>query len=260
MTYDGRRFRGDQTEEILDDLGPAGVAPGKRTLTQGLASAHAAGDDDDALRLPVIQMALVDGAPRPGGGGGDHLLDAALRPDLHTGSGRPLDAGVRAGMERSFGADFGAVRVHEGPHVADAGALAYARGADLHFAPGQYAPESDRGRELIGHELAHVVQQAQGRVGATAQAKGAQLNDDASLEREADELGSRAARGEPVAAPGATPVIAADASRGVMQRYAWVGGTQLTRASPHGLITMQPRTGELSARSAALTTSPYHSG
>jgi hypothetical protein len=70
------------------------------------------------------------------------------------------------------GADFASVRMHEGPQVTDMGAAAYTQGADIHFAPGQYQPGSQGGQELIGHELAHVVQQSQGRVSATTQAKG----------------------------------------------------------------------------------------
>jgi len=50
------------------------------------------------------------------------------------------------------------------------GAQAYTQGTDIHFAPGQYQPSSQGGQELLGHELAHVVQQADGRVKATTQA------------------------------------------------------------------------------------------
>jgi outer membrane protein OmpA-like peptidoglycan-associated protein len=103
---------------------------------------------------------------------------------------------VRAKMEAAFGVDFSPVRIHEGPHAEAVGALAYTRGTDIHFAPAQYQPTSRRGQELLGHELMHVVQQSQGRVRATAQAKGVAINDDVSLEREADEIGARAARGD----------------------------------------------------------------
>ena len=115
-----------------------------------------------------------------------------------TGSGDALPGSVQGKMERAFDADFSAVRVHEGNDAAGIGALAFTRGTDIHFAPGQYDPHGNRGQELLGHELAHVVQQSQGRVGATAQAKGAALNDDPALEHEADVMGARAARGEPV--------------------------------------------------------------
>lgn len=103
---------------------------------------------------------------------------------------------VRAKMEGALGLDLSPVRIHERPHVEAVGALAYTQGTNIHFAPGQYRPWTRRGQELLGHELTHVVQQSQGRVPVTAQAKGITINDDATLEREADEMGVRAARGE----------------------------------------------------------------
>jgi hypothetical protein len=130
-----------------------------------------------------------------------------------TGSGRSLPRELQAKMGGAFGADFSAVRVHEGSHVNDMGALAYTQGTDVHFAPGQYQPASQSGQELIGHELAHVVQQSQGRVSASAQAKGIAINDDDSLEREADELGARAARGEQVGAGAGHPMNAGGAAQ-----------------------------------------------
>ncbi len=111
--------------------------------------------------------------------------------------GAPLADPVRGQMERGFGAGFGGVRVHEGGEAAQLGAVAYARGEDLHFAPGEYRPDTVGGREVIAHELAHVVQQR--RAGATAvQAKGPLVDGSPSLEAEADQaarqvvLGGRA--------------------------------------------------------------------
>jgi hypothetical protein len=121
------------------------------------------------------------------------------------GGGAPLHAGVQSQMETSFGADFGSVRVHEGPQAASVGALAYTQGEDVHFAPGQYDPASAGGKELIGHELTHVVQQREGRV-STPQAKGAPINSDLGLEAEADAKGAAAARGEIVGASASGPV------------------------------------------------------
>ena len=115
------------------------------------------------------------------------------------GGGAKLPEDVQAQMETAFGADFSAVRIHEGPQAAAVGALAYTQGTDIHFQPGQYNPHSQRGRELLGHELAHVIQQSQGRVPTMAQTKGAPINADPTLEREADEMGTRAAREEPIA-------------------------------------------------------------
>ena len=65
-------------------------------------------------------------------------------------------------------ADFSDVRIHANSAKAPAvGAVAYTQGSDIHFAPGSYSPNSNSGRSLLGHELTHVVQQAQGRVQPT---------------------------------------------------------------------------------------------
>ena len=78
----------------------------------------------------------------------------------------PLAQDTRAFFEPRFGRDFGAVRVHTGPH-ADAlarsvNALAFTLGRDVVFRAGQYAPHSEPGRRLLAHELAHVAQQSGG--------------------------------------------------------------------------------------------------
>lgn len=146
--------------------------------------------------------------PAPGKVTRTAKLTGALGAASSRGGGQALDRATRSQMERAFGTDFSAVRVHQDESAAETGALAYAQGADLHFAPGQYDPHSRAGLEMIGHELAHVVQQSQGRVKSPAQGKGLPVNDDPSLEREADKEGARAARGEPVAMsapPVATP-------------------------------------------------------
>ena len=89
------------------------------------------------------------------------------------GGGAALPQAVRLQMQQAHGADFSAVRVHQGfgsdvagTQARATGAVAYARGDDLHFAPGAYDPHSQQGQKLIGHELAHVVQQRAGRVSA----------------------------------------------------------------------------------------------
>jgi len=110
--------------------------------------------------------------------------------------GAPLPEHVRSRMEDAFGADFGAVRVFEDGAAEAQGADAFARGTEIHFAPGKYDPDSAQGLELIGHELTHVVQQQQGRASGAPQQRSSHGTDTSSLESEADALGSRAARGE----------------------------------------------------------------
>lgn len=102
---------------------------------------------------------------------------------------------VKAGMEKNFDDDFSSVRVHAGSSQAEeVGALAYTQGDDVHFAPGHYQPSTARGKELLGHELTHVVQQREGRVDITGEIGGMPVNDDPTLEEEADEMGAKYSR------------------------------------------------------------------
>jgi hypothetical protein len=82
------------------------------------------------------------------------------------GGGQALDSAVRVQMEPALGADFGGVRVHTGGQ-ADAlnrslSARAFTTGQDIFFKQGEYSPGSSGGRELLAHELTHVVQQNEG--------------------------------------------------------------------------------------------------
>lgn len=101
---------------------------------------------------------------------------------------------VRQRMEDSFGTDFSSVRVHpESSKAPEVGALAYTQGTDIHFAPGQFKPDTSAGQQLLGHELTHVIQQAEGRVQPTTEIGGMAVNDNEGLEHEADVLGAKAA-------------------------------------------------------------------
>lgn len=77
--------------------------------------------------------------------------------------GQLLDPDTRASMESRFGHDFSRVRVHIDAQADESAqainALAYTVGRDIVFAAGQYAPETTKGRRLLAHELAHVMQQ-----------------------------------------------------------------------------------------------------
>jgi prophage maintenance system killer protein len=84
------------------------------------------------------------------------------QPDALLGdAGRPLDAATRGFFEPRFGVDFSHVRVHTDARAtettASLGALAFAHGPRVAFAPGQYHPATVTGRQLLSHELAHVV-------------------------------------------------------------------------------------------------------
>lgn len=98
---------------------------------------------------------------------------------------------LKAGLEALSGKNLSGIRVHtNSSRPAQLDALAYTQGRDIHMAPGQ--------EKHLGHEGWHVVQQMQGRVKPTIQARGVSINDDVGLEREADVMGSIAlqAKGE----------------------------------------------------------------
>jgi hypothetical protein len=87
-----------------------------------------------------------------------------LAAPLHSalGSGRALDADTRSFMEKRFGDDFSSVRIHTGDRAAASAqslqARAYALGNDLVFGTPNFDPSTNAGRQLLAHELAHVVQ------------------------------------------------------------------------------------------------------
>ncbi len=94
---------------------------------------------------------------------------------------------LKSGLEALSGMDLSGVRVHRNSaKPAQVNALAYTQGQDIHVGPGQ--------EKHLPHEGWHAVQQMQGRVKPTMQAKGVSINDDAGLEREADVMGAKASQ------------------------------------------------------------------
>jgi len=79
------------------------------------------------------------------------------------GTGNPLPDTVLKEMEQQFGKDFSHVVIHNDNEAAELckelNARAFTIGSDIYFAPGEFTPETERGRELLAHELTHVVQQ-----------------------------------------------------------------------------------------------------
>jgi len=100
-------------------------------------------------------------------------------------TGLPDD--LKSGVESLSGVSLDDVRVHynssEPEHL---DALAYTQGTDIHVASGE--------EQHLPHEAWHVAQQAQGRVQPTGELQGGvAVNDDRSLEQEAETMGARAA-------------------------------------------------------------------
>lgn len=80
--------------------------------------------------------------------------------------GRPLEPALRQDMEQRFGYDFSHVRVHSGvaaeQSAREVNAYAYTIGNNIVFGEGLFAPATQEGRQLLAHELTHVVQQSGG--------------------------------------------------------------------------------------------------
>jgi hypothetical protein len=109
-------------------------------------------------------------------------------PSIHAGnSSGPLPSVTRCYAEAFFNQPFGDIRLHLDRQPAALGAEAFAQGNALHVLPERFAPKTRAGLSLLGHELAHVVQQRRGM----AQRRGPDADvrlDDPVLEREADAL------------------------------------------------------------------------
>jgi uncharacterized protein DUF4157 len=119
-------------------------------------------------------------------------VQAALR------AGAPLPPALRGKFEQSLGKDLGNVRIHDDAEAGGAAvgrdARAAALGDDIAFAPGEYQPDTPEGQRLIGHEVAHTVQQ-RGRAADAGQVTTTQPGDPA--EKEADAAGSAMNAGQP---------------------------------------------------------------
>ncbi|TQM64947.1 eCIS core domain-containing protein [Humibacillus xanthopallidus] len=108
--------------------------------------------------------------------------------------GVALDPSLRAAMERGFGHDFGAVRLHADEEAYAVTRAARARaltiGTEISLGPAAAGSGvTARGRHTLAHELAHVVQQSGGGRPAPV------TTDRAAAEREADATASRVLAG-----------------------------------------------------------------
>ena len=87
----------------------------------------------------------------------------ASRLATQKGGGSPLSNEVRSFMEPRFGADFGQVRIHTSHESIqmnrELNAQAFTHGRDIYFGTGKYNPGSNDGKQLLAHELTHVIQQ-----------------------------------------------------------------------------------------------------
>jgi hypothetical protein len=156
----------------------------------------------------VVALARQETAP-----GGEISPEVEQSISSARGNGRALDSAVRGRMESSFGTDFGGVRVHTGAEPdrlnRQLSARAFTTGSDIFFRAGEYRPGSSGGRELIAHELTHVVQQ-QGAVQTSSLTLGPPGD---RFEQEAESVAQRVMRDEAVSVAAGAPGVARSIQR-----------------------------------------------
>jgi hypothetical protein len=153
-----------------------------------------------------------NGASSAPPGYGIDFLDKQLEAANRAGLPGPL----KAGIENLSGLSMNDVRVHyNSPKPMQLQAFAYTQGTDIHVGPGH--------EQHLPHEAWHVVQQAQGRVQPTMQIKGeVPVNHDKGLEREADEMGAKAAQMDGVMDNAKPGHVTARPARGeCVQLWSW---------------------------------------
>jgi hypothetical protein len=167
--------------------------------------------------------ALFGGAVKPQG---DSAMpaEASLPQREEKTNNTGLPNRLKSGIESLSGMSMDHVTVHyNSDKPAQLQAHAYAQGSEIHVGAGQ--------ERHLPHEAWHVVQQAQGRVRPTLQVKAGAINDDPSLESEADRMGAKAAqfKGGQVGRNFAPEVSTDD---GLTQRVAGFDSTMAAEASP----------------------------
>jgi hypothetical protein len=142
-------------------------------------------ETEDLQPAPFIPVQTKERAPLQLQSRQSDAIPGAFKPIQRKENKTGLPDNLKSGVESLSGTNLSDVKVHYGSsQPAQFNAYAYAQGTDIHIAPGQ--------EQHLPHEAWHVAQQKQGRVQATTQMKGAGINDDVSLEKEADDMGVKA--------------------------------------------------------------------
>ena len=153
---------GVETSAELEDTRPEAV---RQRKLQKIADSSA-----QSAHTSQLQLLLNPSAP-----------NTIQKKENNTG----LPDQLKSGIENLSGYAMDDVKVNYNSNKpAQLGAHAFAQGTEIHLGPGQ--------EKHLHHEAWHVAQQKQGRVKPTTSVNGAPVNDDASLEREADSMGQHA--------------------------------------------------------------------
>jgi len=155
--YDAiQRFNEQTVQQFVEEEEPASM---KADLVQRSV------EEEEPASMKAAPVQRSDEEEEPASMKADPVQRSAVNENS---TGMP--DGVKTQMEGAFNASFSDVSIHtDSVQAKNMNALAYTQGTDVHFAPGQFKPESKNGQELLGHELTHVLQQKEGRVKPTTE-------------------------------------------------------------------------------------------
>ncbi|HEY9132674.1 MAG TPA: DUF4157 domain-containing protein [Dyella sp.] len=161
--------------------------PSWRVQRKCACGAHGDGECNDCQKRRLQRKGGSQPAP---------AIPAAVSQVLG-GAGHAMDTSTRGFMEQRFGHDFSQVRIHTDDSAAHSAravdAVAYTVGSDVVFDRGQYRPDTSSGRQLLAHELTHVVQQRNGAGGG-----GGIESPGSAAEREADAVAAQIDSSQPL--------------------------------------------------------------
>jgi hypothetical protein len=125
-------------------------------------------EEEDKLQMKSLADSITPVVQRKGRGGIAATSELETSIQQARQGGQPLSDDIRQPMEQAFGTDFSSVKIHTDSQSDQLNqsvqARAFTTGQDIFFRQGEYAPQSNGGKELLAHELTHVVQQNGGAV------------------------------------------------------------------------------------------------
>ncbi|SNS94951.1 protein of unknown function [Micrococcales bacterium KH10] len=149
----------DLAERRADDMAERALKRlAGQSATDGGAERHQHGAGCGHVRRA---SAPAPAAATIGAAGGQLDSESTAQINAMRGGGRPLEGGLRAEMETAFGTSLGGVRIHDDARAAQLSssmsAHAFTTGKDIFFGAGQFSPDTPGGRQVLAHELAHVI-------------------------------------------------------------------------------------------------------
>jgi rubrerythrin len=153
------------------------------TLLQNSQKSHSDSRNPETMQLvnSIENQAMINLLNINASGNGN-LNTIQKKRDNRSNTGLPT--ALQSRIEAMSGMDMSGVKVHyNSSKPAGIGALAYTQGDNINVAPNQ--------EKNLPHEAWHVVQQKRGVVKPNTQLNGVSMNDDDSLEHEADVMGDK---------------------------------------------------------------------